>query len=241
MRKNIFQRGLHQAMLVQYTAVKTIQLVFSGSQSALLETSYQMWGSILTRETLSLPQSTAWRQTLNIVLNGQPWVTMTTASGKVSTVPLGKKNVVQGQTRRLWRSQILFLSQSCHWTAAKIWAYLGQMSLPASSVWVPPGLPVSVLSILDKRGSSISRKVQELEWQPETPLKFPGSCPGAGWAGSAAALLPEGRIKSTGGEKEQSPMSPSKSSSDPWASKWTSQSDNAFSMYPRCSSWPLNK
>ena len=90
-------------------------------------------GVFLTRKNPLSPQSTAWRQTLsNIVLNGQPWVTMTTASGKVSTVPLREKNVVQGQTRRLWRSQILFLSQSCHWTAAKIWASLGQMSLPAS-------------------------------------------------------------------------------------------------------------
>ena len=133
MRKKYFSKGLHQAMLVQYTAVKTIELVFSDLKVLSWRQAIKCEGVFLTRKNPLSPQSTAWRQTLsNIVLNGQPWVTMTTASGKVSTVPLREKNVVQGQTRRLWRSQILFLSQSCHWTAAKIWASLGQMSLPAS-------------------------------------------------------------------------------------------------------------
>lgn len=97
------------------------------------------------------------------------------------------------------------------------------LSLPWPNVsagflpWVPPGLPVSVLSILDKRGSSISKKVQSWNGSLET-LSLPGSCVLVqGEQALVAALLPEGRIKSTGGEKELSPMSPSKSSSDPWS------------------------
>lgn len=73
MRKKYFSKGLHQAMLVQYTAVKTIELVFSDLKVLSWRQAIKCEGVFLTRKNPLSPQSTAWRQTLsNIVLNGQP-------------------------------------------------------------------------------------------------------------------------------------------------------------------------
>lgn len=63
--------------------------------------------------------------------------------------------------------------------------------------WVPPGLPMSVPSILDKWGSSISRQVQSWGGSLETLSLPPSWVLVQGEQALVATLLPEGRIKST--------------------------------------------
>lgn len=115
-------------------------------------------------KTLSLPAIQPGHQKLfTIALHDQPWVTMTTASVKVSSAPLRKKYTS--------RSNSTFVKKPYPGPLTKLSLNSGQsLSLPqpwgrqpnallSFLPWVPPGLPVSVLSILHQRGSSIPCKV----------------------------------------------------------------------------------
>lgn len=196
--KKIFSKWLHQAMLVQYTAMKTIKLVFSNLKVLSWRQAIKCEGVFLTRKNPLSPQSTAWRP--NTLQYCAEWPTL---SNHDNSLWKGQHRASQGK-KCSSRSNSMFVKKPDPIPLTKLSLNSCQnLSLPwpngsaGSLSWVPPGLPMSVPSILDKWGSSISRQVQSWGGSLETLSLPPSWVLVQGEQALVATLLPEGRIKST--------------------------------------------
>ena len=186
---------------------------------------------------------------------------MTTASVKVSSVPLRKKYSSRSNSTFVKKPYPvpltkLSLNSSQNSRLPQPWGC--QPNGPASFLpRVPRGLPVSVLSILDQRGSSMPWKVLCLghSWDGgrETLSLRPSILgPGGSWCGPQLwtrpwlqPFFPKVGSSLIGKGKEQHPVDPSRSSSVSVVSKciwwYIPISENVWSMYPQCTQLTLEQ